>query len=97
MCKALTARLSCTGTHYRKLGTQIVVVSFKILILFPSFTDKGWEDRWVKSSFKSSDEGPWKWTAGKFYGDPDNKGKPGFLHSFSVCRIPILCILLVVL
>ncbi len=38
-------------------------------------TDKGWESRWVKSSFKSSDEGPWVWTAGKYYGDPNNKGE----------------------
>ena len=34
----------------------------------------GWEDRCVKSSFKSSDEGPWELSAGKFSGDPDNKG-----------------------
>lgn len=33
-----------------------------------------WESRWVKSSFKGSDEGAWGWTAGKNYGDPDNKG-----------------------
>merc|ERR1712216_181261 len=37
------------------------------------FTD-GWEDRWVKSKFKSGDEGPWEFSAGKFYGDADNKG-----------------------
>merc|ERR1712216_891389 len=37
------------------------------------FTD-GWEDRWVKSKFKSGDEGPWELSAGKFYGDADNKG-----------------------
>ena len=28
----------------------------------------------MKSSFKGSDEGSWGWTAGKNYGDPDNKG-----------------------
>lgn len=41
-------------------------------------TDKGWESRWLKSSFKASDEGPWTWTAGKYYGDPDNKGTCAF-------------------
>ena len=34
----------------------------------------GWDDRWVKSKFKSSDEGPWELSAGKHYGDADNKG-----------------------
>jgi hypothetical protein len=34
----------------------------------------GWDDRWVKSKFKSSDEGPWELSAGKYYGDADNKG-----------------------
>ncbi len=35
----------------------------------------GWEDRWVKSEFKSSDEGKWETSAGKFYGDEKNKGQ----------------------
>lgn len=37
--------------------------------------DKGWEDRWVKGTPKSSSEmGKWKWTAGKWYGDKEDKG-----------------------
>jgi hypothetical protein len=38
------------------------------------FLADGWDDRWVKSKFKSSDEGPWELSAGKYYGDADNKG-----------------------
>jgi len=34
----------------------------------------GWEDRWVKSEFKSGDEGRWEASAGSFYGDENNKG-----------------------
>ena len=30
-----------------------------------------WESRWVESEHKGSDQGKWKWTAGKFYGDED--------------------------
>jgi hypothetical protein len=38
------------------------------------YTADGWEDRWVKSEFKSSDEGKWETSPGKFYGDEKNKG-----------------------
>jgi len=34
----------------------------------------GWEDRWVTSTFKGGDEGTWDTTAGKYYGDANNKG-----------------------
>jgi len=33
-----------------------------------------WESRWVPSTFKSGDEGKWDTSAGKFYGDAENKG-----------------------
>ncbi|CAH1243613.1 CALR [Branchiostoma lanceolatum] len=35
------------------------------------FADEAWKDRWVESKAKGSDAGPWKWSAGKFYGDAD--------------------------
>lgn len=35
---------------------------------------EGWEDRWVKSTNAGSDAGEWKWTAGKYYSDPEDKG-----------------------
>ena len=38
----------------------------------------GWEDRWVKSKFKGSDEGPWELSAGKYHGDADDKGNACF-------------------
>lgn len=41
-----------------------------------SFTDESYTDRWVESTFKGSDAGKFKWTAGKFYNDADlDKGK----------------------
>merc|ERR1712216_866463 len=55
------------------------------------FTD-GWEDRWVKSKFKSGDEGPWELSAGKFYGDADNKGNSVQLLSRSWHRTCAQCI-----
>ena len=45
--------------------------SFFNVILFVD----GWEDRWVESTHKS-DQGKFKWSAGKFYNDADkDKGK----------------------
>jgi len=39
------------------------------------FNDKAWESRWVKSkNWKPASEmGEWKWTAGKWYGDKNDK------------------------
>jgi len=41
-----------------------------------NFNDEGWNDRWtVPSDWKSkSDLGDWKWTAGEWNGDADDKG-----------------------
>lgn len=40
------------------------------------FNDAGWEKRWLKSSWKKEDglDGDWEWTAGKYVGDPEDKG-----------------------
>ena len=35
------------------------------------YISEGWEDRWIESTHKGSDQGKFKWTAGKFYGDAD--------------------------
>ncbi|KAL0478982.1 calreticulin [Acrasis kona] len=35
--------------------------------------DSNWQDRWTVSKAKS-DYGEWKWTAGEYYSDADNKG-----------------------
>ncbi|XP_073227225.1 calreticulin-like isoform X1 [Porites lutea] len=35
------------------------------------FEDESYTDRWVESTFKGSDAGKFKWTAGKFYNDAD--------------------------
>lgn len=37
---------------------------------------EGWEDRWVESTAKGSEQGAFKWSAGKFYNDAEkDKGK----------------------
>ena len=33
--------------------------------------DESYTDRWVESTFKGSDTGKFKWSAGKFYNDAD--------------------------
>jgi len=40
-------------------------------VYFKETFDEGWESRWVKSKHKESEgtQGPWGWTAGKFYND----------------------------
>ncbi|PIK62203.1 putative calreticulin-like isoform X2, partial [Apostichopus japonicus] len=32
---------------------------------------RGWEDRWVESTAKGSEQGAFKWSAGKFYNDAE--------------------------
>jgi len=52
----------------------LLAVAVQGEVFFEENFDAGWEDRWVKSSFKGSDEGAWTTSAGKYYGDVDNKG-----------------------
>jgi len=52
----------------------LLVVAQAEVFFEENFDDAGWEDRWVKSEFKSSDEGKWETSAGSFYGDANNKG-----------------------
>uniref|UniRef100_A0A6T8LDM7 Calreticulin n=2 Tax=Hemiselmis andersenii TaxID=464988 RepID=A0A6T8LDM7_HEMAN len=54
--------------------TALMAVAVSGEVFFEENFDAGWEDRWVKSTFKAGDEGAWGNTAGKYYGDPDNKG-----------------------
>lgn len=43
-----------------------------------SFGEDGWQSRWVKSDWKRTEgkAGNFKHTAGKWSGDPDDKGVP---------------------
>eukprot|EP00898_Chlorokybus_atmophyticus_P004367 jgi/Chlat1/4931/Chrsp31S08932 len=43
------------------------------------FNDADWEKRWLKSDWKKDEgtDGDWLWTAGKWYGDEDDKGMAG--------------------
>ena len=45
------------------------------------FGEDGWESRWVKSDWKRSEgkAGSFKHTAGKWSGDPDDKGASSLL------------------
>jgi len=40
-------------------------------VYFEEHFEDGWEDKWVSSTHKGSDQGKFKWSAGKFYGDAD--------------------------
>ncbi|KAJ8040006.1 Calreticulin [Holothuria leucospilota] len=40
-------------------------------IIFEEQFGEGWEDRWVESTAKGSEQGKFKWSAGKFYNDEE--------------------------
>lgn len=45
-------------------------------IVMSVLSDESYQDRWIESTFKGSDAGKFKWTAGKFYNDADlDKGR----------------------
>ena len=47
------------------------------MLLVSVSSTEGWESRWVNSEHKGSEQGVFKWSAGKFYGDPEkDKGEP---------------------
>lgn len=55
----------------------VLLASVSAKIYFKEdFNDAGWRNRWTESSeWKSKDElGEWKWTAGDFYADVNDKG-----------------------
>lgn len=46
------------------------------MIIWQCYIVDGWETRWVKSDWKKDDNvaGEWNYTAGKWPGDPNDKG-----------------------
>lgn len=40
-------------------------------VYFKEEFEDGWDSRWVNSDHKGAEQGEFKWTAGKFYGDAD--------------------------
>ncbi|XP_027107927.1 calreticulin [Coffea arabica] len=56
------------------LGLLFACASAKVF--FEERFDDGWEKRWVKSDWKKEDNtaGEWNYTAGKWHGDPNDKG-----------------------
>ncbi|XP_002976041.2 calreticulin isoform X3 [Selaginella moellendorffii] len=61
-------------------GLFAVILAFSLPgaaeIFFEERFDDGWEHSWVQSDWKRSDglAGNWRHTAGKWHGDPDDKG-----------------------
>ena len=54
---------------------------------FSFCSDESYTDRWVESTFKGSDAGKFKWSAGKFYNDADlDKGKTFLLICYTFRR-----------
>ena len=61
------------GFVFLLLVGSLALVACETIYLKETFSE-GWEDRWVKSTKKGSDVGEWKWTSGKMYADPEDKG-----------------------
>ena len=51
-----------------------LVASVLAEVHFKEDFDDGWDSRWTNSEFKGKDEGKFDTTAGKFFGDANNKG-----------------------
>ncbi|KAG7968398.1 hypothetical protein I3843_08G151700 [Carya illinoinensis] len=56
------------------LLSLLAIASAKVY--FEERFDDGWESRWVKSDWKKDEDvaGEWNYTAGKWHGDPNDKG-----------------------
>ncbi|XP_041020313.1 calreticulin [Juglans microcarpa x Juglans regia] len=56
------------------LLSLLAIASAKVF--FEERFDDGWESRWVKSDWKKDEDvaGEWNYTAGKWHGDPNDKG-----------------------
>ncbi|GLT77787.1 hypothetical protein SLA2020_493450 [Shorea laevis] len=56
------------------LLSLLAIASAKVF--FEERFDDGWESRWVKSDWKKDENlaGEWNYTAGKWHGDPNDKG-----------------------
>lgn len=64
-----------------RIYSDILSFWFRELISVVSFWQDGWHKRWVKSDWKRSEgkAGSFKHTAGKWSGDPDDKGASSLL------------------
>jgi len=64
---------------YKSIAVYLALLASTVsakIYLKEDFNDAGWEKRWiVPSDWKAKDDlGPWKWTAGEYYGDVNDKG-----------------------
>ena len=58
--------------------TAVRCLTFQTFLPILLLLDQDWESKWVASTSKGSQAGKFKWSAGKFYGDPDkDKGIVG--------------------
>jgi len=53
------------------LACLIVLVTADPKVYFREEFSDGWDSRWVNSEHKGAEQGVFKWTAGKFYGDAE--------------------------
>lgn len=56
---------------------SLLMISLGFLCMYHwAITKDGWESRWVKSEWKKDEDmaGEWNYTAGKWHGDPNDKG-----------------------
>jgi calreticulin len=62
--------MSCSLTGLLFLGLAALVAADPTVYFQEDFSD-GWENRWVESTHKGAEAGKFKWSAGKFYSDPE--------------------------
>ena len=53
------------------LITALIELSLSKVYFREDFSDADWTKRWVQSKAADKEFGEFKWTAGKFYGDPE--------------------------
>lgn len=71
--------------------------SFFSSVFHPTL-DADWEKRWIASTNKGSQAGKFRWSAGKYYNDPElDKGTDGCLLVVCGCKICKQYLLFVVL
>lgn len=66
------------GFAVKHTAQPVRCLTFQTFLPILLLLDQDWESKWVASTSKGSQAGKFKWSAGKFYGDPDkDKGIVG--------------------
>jgi len=69
-------QLSGLVTYQKKKTIWLSQCEFFVFVNQLQNAKDGWESRWVKSDWKKDENvaGEWNYTAGKWHGDPNDKG-----------------------